>query len=119
MTGKVCRVSGRKTENMEARLHSPSQNDLKQNIDEMQLVLDKLMIKPTAKSRTIDGDDVLVKLPPHETRKIVCPLSQDRRKILQEADQTTIDQAKAERLGRCEKAKRRKPHESRENVNIR
>ena len=104
---------------MEARLHGPSHNELKQNIDEMQLVLDKLTIKRTAKSRTIDGDDVLVKFPPYETRKIVCPLSQDRRKILQEADQTIMDQAKAERLGRCEKAERWKPHESRENANIR
>ena len=41
---------------------SPSDDDLKQKIRERQLVLDKLMIKRTSKSRTIDGDDVLVKL---------------------------------------------------------
>ena len=80
---------------MEARLHGPSDDELKRNIDEMQLVMDKLMIKRTAKSRTIDGADVLVKLPPHETRKIVCPLSEDQKKILQDADQTIQGQIPA------------------------
>lgn len=62
MTGKVCRAIRKSTENMKARLRPPSDDDLKQKIDERQLVLDKLMIKRTSKSRTIDGDDVLVKL---------------------------------------------------------
>lgn len=57
------------------------------------------------KSRTIDGDDVLVKLPPHETRKIVCPLSKNQKKILQDTNQTIQDQVKAEHLTRYGKAK--------------
>ena len=73
MTGEACREIGRKTENMEHRLNEPQQHELDENINEMQLVLDKLVIKRTATSKTIDNTQVLVKLPPHETRKITCP----------------------------------------------
>ena len=58
MTGKVCREIGKRIENMEARLRSPSDEEPKQNIDVIRVVLDKLMIKRTAKSRTIVGDNV-------------------------------------------------------------
>ena len=54
------------------------------------------MIKRTAKSRSITGDGVLVRLSPHETRKKVCPLSNTQRKKLRDADQTSTDRAKAE-----------------------
>ena len=105
MKGKVCRETEMRTENMEARLHGPSDFKLKHNIDEIQLVLDKLIVKRTTKSRTIDRDDVLVKLPPHETRKTVCPLSEDQKKMFQDADQTIQDQAKAEHFTQPEIAK--------------
>lgn len=58
-----------------------------------------------AKSRTIDGDHLLVALPLHETRKIICPLREDQRKILRDADQTIMDQARAEHLERCKTAR--------------
>lgn len=86
MIGKICRAIGKRTENMKARLRGPSDDELKQNIDEMQLVLNKLMIKRMIKSRTIDGDDVLIKLLSHEIRNIIHPLSEDQKKILQDTD---------------------------------
>ena len=67
---------------MKARLRSPSDEKLKQNIDGMQVVLDDLMINRTVKSRTIDVDVVLVNLPLYEIRKIIFLLSDDQRKIL-------------------------------------
>ena len=57
-TGTVCRAIGKKADDMEACTTAPSDEELKQNVDEMQLVLNKLMIKRTATSRTIDGDQV-------------------------------------------------------------
>ena len=68
-TGTVCRAIGKKADNMEGCTIASSDKELEQNVNEMQLFLNKLMIKRTATSRTIDGDQVLVKLPPNETKK--------------------------------------------------
>lgn len=77
MTGRVCRKLGKDTENMEARVNSPSLSERKDNLAAMTNVLDLLMIKRTATSKTIDDQDVLVKLPPHETRRITCPYASE------------------------------------------
>ena len=79
---------------------------MKRNIDEKQPVLDMLMIKRTSTSRTIDAEEVLVKLPPHETKKITCPLNDEQRKILQDADENIKERAKSEYHARCAKIKK-------------
>ena len=74
--GKVYRAIGKRTENMKARLYSLSNDELKRNIDEIQLVLNKLIIKRTAKSRIIDNNDLLVKLSLYKIKRIIYSLSE-------------------------------------------
>ena len=43
-TAKVCRDIGKKTENNKARITAPSYTERKKNIDDIHLLLNKLMI---------------------------------------------------------------------------
>lgn len=106
MTGDVCREIGKDTENMEARSTEPSADEREITIARMKKVLTKVMIKRTAKSIYINNNRVLVVLPPHETRRVKCPLSDKQRSIIADADSLLMSQAKAEHELRCKEAKR-------------
>ena len=78
------------------------------NVGQIKTVLNRLMIKRTAQSVLLGTNELLIVLPPHETRRISCPLSDSQRKILREADATIVNQAKTEYEERCRNAELRK-----------
>lgn len=107
MTGAECRETGAHTERMEARTTPVAKEERKKNVARMKALLDHLMIKRTASSRTIDGKGPLVILPPHQTRKVLCHLSAEHRKLLQDADKTITKQAQREYESLCGQAEER------------
>ena len=106
MTGAKCRDIGKATKNLESRTTDPPKEVRDTNIADMRRLLNMLMIKRTARSTYMDDDKVLVVLPPHETRRVTCPLTDDQRTIIREADREIMRHAKAEYEKRCAEAVR-------------
>ena len=75
---------------MEARLTEPPKEDREANIAAMKNVLNELMTNRTTRSTYMDSEQVLVELPPHETRRIRCALIDEQRAIIRTADETIM-----------------------------
>lgn len=82
MTGEACRYIGKQTLLMEKRTGPIPKKEQADNIAAMKIVLNYLMIKRIAKSTFINSISLLINLPPHETRKVLCPLIAKYKKIL-------------------------------------
>ena len=72
--------------------------DRERNYAAINAYLQVIMIKRTAISRTIDGNARLVPLAPHQTMLVGCPLSEEQRTALVEADHKIQKEAREQYL---------------------
>lgn len=106
MTGERCRQIGKATKNLAGRIIAPSLAKRAENIRQISMVLNKLITKRTARSKFIYSDKVLLVLPPQETRRTSCPLTETQRSIIRDADAIIMKQANDEHEMRCKEAHR-------------
>ena len=99
MIEAMCRDIDIKTKNMANRLNPPTDDERKDNVSNIRLVLDRLVldkviIKRTAISKDPSTNEVLVDLLFYETRVIKCSLTTTQRRIILKADEVIKSEVK-------------------------